>query len=104
MSAHETGAKTILLGREMGRDEGKDIQRDSVYVNERVPPLANSRQCGRGILVELGNTIESEAMEEVSVSFSVEHLTSESTVIIFRNIQRRMCHVLQLLVQSEDEL
>jgi hypothetical protein len=30
MTAYETGAETVLLGGEMGGDEGKDIQRDAV--------------------------------------------------------------------------
>jgi hypothetical protein len=55
MAAYGAGAEKVLLGREMGGDEGKDIQWDTVYGNERVPPFANSRQRGRGLLVELGN-------------------------------------------------
>jgi hypothetical protein len=69
MTTYKTGAETVLLGREMGGDEGKDIQRDAVYMNEGVPPLADSRQRGRGILVELRNLIDGETTEEVSVSF-----------------------------------
>ena len=33
------------MGREMGGDQGKDIQREVVYWNEGVGPLANCRQC-----------------------------------------------------------
>ena len=65
-TAYKTGVETIHLGREMGRDEGKNIQRDAVYANEGVPPFADSRQRGRGIPVELRNHIDGEAREEVS--------------------------------------
>ena len=34
MTAYEGGPETILLGREMGGDEGKDFQWDAVYGNE----------------------------------------------------------------------
>ena len=42
MTAHETGAETILVGSEVGGNEGKDIQRDAVDWNERVLPFADS--------------------------------------------------------------
>jgi hypothetical protein len=60
MTAYKTGAESVLLGREMGGDEGENVQRDAVYTNERVPPLADSRQRGRGILVELRHRTERE--------------------------------------------
>ena len=69
MAAYRTGPKTILLGIEMGGDEGKDIQRNAVYAKEGVPPLPDSCQRGRDVLVQLRNIIESEAVEEVSASF-----------------------------------
>jgi len=78
----------------MGGDEGKDLRRDAVYVNEGVPPPADSRRRGRGTLVELRNLVGGEAIEEVSVSFPK---TS-------RNLRQRIRYVLQLLVQSKDEL
>jgi len=53
----------------MGGDEGKYIQRDAVYANEGVPPLADIRRRSRGALVKLRNGVEGEAAEEVSVSF-----------------------------------
>ena len=62
-TAHEGGLKTVLLGREMGGDEGKDLHRDAVYGNEGIPPLADGRQRGRGIPVELRNPVEGEAIE-----------------------------------------
>ena len=54
---------------EIGGDEGKDIQRNAVYAKEGVPPLPNSCQRGRDVLVQLRNIVESEAVEEVSASF-----------------------------------
>ena len=36
MTTHESAAETILLRREVGGDEGKDIQRDAVDGNEGV--------------------------------------------------------------------
>jgi len=84
MTANKTGAEAVLLGREIRGDDGKDIQRDAVYANEGVPPLADIRQRGRDILVELGNIIEGEAVEEVSVLFP---RLREGSAIIFRNTQ-----------------
>jgi hypothetical protein len=66
MAAHGTGTETVLLGREVGGDEGKDIQRDAICASERVPPFANSRQRGRGLLIKLRHLIERDAAEEVS--------------------------------------
>ena len=43
MTAYESGAETVVLGREMGGDEGEDIQREAVYGNEGVHPLADCR-------------------------------------------------------------
>jgi len=66
VTAHKAGTEAVVLGREMGRDEGKDIQRNTVYANERVPPLAEIRQCGREVPVELRNVIKGEAVWGVS--------------------------------------
>ena len=41
MATHRSGMETVLLGGEVGRDEGKDIRRDAVDGDERVLPLAN---------------------------------------------------------------
>ena len=94
MAAHKTDVKTVLLGREMGGDEGKDVQRNAVYAKEGVPPLPDSCQRGRDILVQSRNVIKSEATKEVSASFLKQLL----------HIRRRMCCALQLLTQSEGEL
>lgn len=101
MTAYEAGAKPVPLEGEMGRDEGKDIQRDAVYVKEGVPPLPDIRQRGRDVLVELRNIVESKAAEEVSVSFLK---ISRASPVIFRDLRRRICRMLQLLAQGEDEL
>ena len=61
MTTYKTGVETVLLGGEMGGDEGKDVQRDAIYANERVPPLADIRRRGRGTLVKLRNIVEGEA-------------------------------------------
>ena len=69
VTAYETCAETVTLGREVGRDDGKDIQWDAIYANEGIPPLTNIRQHGRDFMVELGNAVKGGAVEEVSVSF-----------------------------------
>ena len=73
VTAYKSGAKTVLLRREKGGDDGKDIQWDTVYGSEGVPPLAGSRQRGRNVLVKLRDVIEGEAIEEVRVSFPKAH-------------------------------
>ena len=70
MAAYVTGTETVCLGIEVGGDEGKDVQRDAVDTNKRVPPLANVRQSGRNIPVELGDIVKGEAVKEVGVSIS----------------------------------
>ena len=45
MKAHESGAEKVPLGRKMGGDDRKDIQRDAVNGDERVPPFADVCQC-----------------------------------------------------------
>ena len=57
------GPETVRLGREMGGDQGKDLQRDAIYANEGVPPLADCRQRGCRTPVEPTNFIEGEAVE-----------------------------------------
>ena len=69
VAAHETGTEAVLLGREMGGDERKDIQGDAVYANEGVPPFTNGRQRDRGILIKLTDLVETVATEGVSGSF-----------------------------------
>ena len=68
MAAYMAGVETVRLGMEVGGDEGKDVQRDAVDVNEGIPPLANVRQCGRDIPVELGDIVKGKAVKEVGVS------------------------------------
>ena len=45
---------------EMGRDEGENLQRETIDGDERVPPLTDSLQRSKGIPVELRNGIEGE--------------------------------------------
>ena len=45
----------------MGGDEGENVRRNTVYGDERVPPLANSRQCSRGVVIELRGLAEGKA-------------------------------------------
>lgn len=102
MTAHKTGTKLVLLGTKMRGDEGKDIQRNTVYANERVPPLADIRQCDRNVPVELRNIIEDKVVEEVSVS-SFKIASGSIMSMIFRNVRWRVRRALQLLVQGKDE-
>ena len=68
MTTHVTGPETVFLGTEMGGDEGKDIQRNPVDIDEGVPPFMDVCQRGRSIPVELRNIVKGEAIEEVSLS------------------------------------
>ena len=34
MAADETGAEAVVLGSEIGGDEGKNVQRDAIYGNK----------------------------------------------------------------------
>ena len=69
VTAYESGAEPVSLGRKAGGDEGENLQWDAVDGNEGVPPLADNSQCGRNIAVELRNLFEGGAIEEVSASF-----------------------------------
>ena len=70
MKANEASAETVALVKEIGRDEGKDVLREAVDGNKRVSPLANNRQDGGNILVQLRNLVEAIATEEVRKSIS----------------------------------
>ena len=63
MTAYESGPEPVRLGREMGGDQGKNLQRDAIYGNEGIPPLADGRQRDRDIPVKLRNLVEREAIE-----------------------------------------
>ena len=105
MTTYKTGVETVLLGGEMGGDEGKDIQRDAIYANEGVPPLADSCQCGRSILVESGNLFKGGGRAIVEVNTSFPGRTSRaSPQRFFCHVRRGMGYTLQFLVESEDEL
>ena len=45
MATHRSGMETVLLGWEVGGDEGKDIRRNAVDKSEGVPPFTNGCQC-----------------------------------------------------------
>jgi hypothetical protein len=82
----------------MDGDEGEDVQRDSIYANERIPPFANSRQRSGGILIKLRDLVEGETAGEADVSGIVPKTT------FFYNVRRRAGCAPQLFVQGEDEL
>ena len=44
MTTDGSGVETVPLGREVGGYERKDVQRNTVDGNERVPPRADSCQ------------------------------------------------------------
>jgi hypothetical protein len=81
----------------MGGDEGEDVERNAIDRGQRVLPFADSRQRGRGVLVELRNRIRSETVPKLWLAWPP--YTNE-----IHNVRRRIRHALQLLVQSEDEL
>ena len=73
MTADGTCVENVPLGREVGGDEGKDVQRDAVNASEGVPPFTNSTKRGRNVAVELRHVRRGEATEVVSVSFLHEY-------------------------------
>ena|SRR5258708_688415 len=74
-TAHESSADTVLLRREVGGDEGKDIQRDAVDGSGEVLQFADSCECGEDIAFELRNHVKGEATVAVSTSFFNESRT-----------------------------
>ena len=44
MTAHRSGVETVLLGREVGRDQGEDVHRDAIDASEGVFPFADGCQ------------------------------------------------------------
>lgn len=66
LTAHEGGVEKVILRREMGGDERKDIQRDTVDRDERVPPLADICQRRRNILTKLRDVAKGEAVVGIS--------------------------------------
>ena len=103
MAAYEGGSEPVRLGGEMGGDEGKNLQRDAIYGNEGIPPLADGRQRDRYIPVKLRNLVEREAIERVSMLSSCK-TPAVGLTMVFRDVQRRIHTALQLFVQGEDEL
>lgn len=69
MTAHESGAETIFLKMEVGGDEGKDIQWDTVDGSKGVLPFTDGPECGRNIPLKLRDRVQGEAMEVFNASF-----------------------------------
>ena len=57
MTAHKTREETVLLGREVGGDEGKEIQRDAVDVSDGVLPFTDNSKYGRNFALEVRNLV-----------------------------------------------
>ena len=72
VAADESGAESVLLGRQVGGDEGKNVEWDAIDGSKRVPPFTDRCQCGRSVPVELRNGIQREAAEEVSSPFLID--------------------------------
>jgi hypothetical protein len=62
MTAHRTDEKYVTPRGEIGGDKSENVKRDAIDRDERVPPLADRRQRGRGVMVKLRNHIQSEAV------------------------------------------
>jgi len=80
MAAYKSGTETVLLRREMGGDYGEDVQRETVYGNEGVDPLADGHHRSRGIPVEIRNLTQGEPIGK-TVNAA---LVSGATVILQR--------------------
>ena len=46
MTAHVGGIKSVIVIKEMGRDEGENFSREAIDGGKRVPPSADDRQRG----------------------------------------------------------
>lgn len=86
MAADESCTEAIFLGGKVGGDKEKGVQWDTIYADQCVLPLADGRECGRNVLLELGNRIRAVATEEVNMS------SSNQSGPPFRNVQWRKCH------------
>ena len=77
MAADKGGTESVLLGREMGGDQGKNIRWYAVYGNEGVHPLADGRQCSRGVIIQGESTRD--VVSVLAGEATVNSLTMEST-------------------------
>ena len=87
MTAYKTCTEVVLLGREIGGYKGKDVQREAVDANERVPPFANSCQRDCGVVIKLGDLIQSDAVK-VSSMYLYPETPKASTTYDERNAAR----------------
>lgn len=87
MAAYETGMEDVFLRREMGGYEGNDVQREAVDGGERVPPFANSCQRDCGVVIKLGDLIQSDAVK-VSSMYLYPETPKASTTYDERNAAR----------------
>ena len=58
MTTHGTCVNEVRLAGQVGRDKGEDFLRETIYGDERVPPLADVRQRDRSVLIEFRDHIE----------------------------------------------
>ena len=72
MAAHEGGVEAAFLRGRVCGDGGRGVQWDAVFVNEGIPPPADSRQRCRGVLEKLRNPTEGEPTEQASISSHME--------------------------------
>ena len=97
MTAHESGAETVLLRREVGGDEGKDIQRDTVDGCEGVLQFADGYRCIRDIPFGLRNGVHGKAT-----------MTSSGQRVVLQRprvrVQRKTRCMPQPLAESKDKL
>ena len=86
----------MLIGREVCGDEGENFRRDAIDRDKWISSLADGRQRGRGIVVELRNGIRGEPV------FRRGDQCSPSATFILRDLRRTMHDVLEFLVQDDE--
>ena len=78
MTTDEGGAKAVVLRGEVGWDERKDVQRNTVNADEGVLPFSDGCKRGRDVPVELRNRVQGEAANRISQSSSSQPLVTHS--------------------------
>jgi hypothetical protein len=66
MTTHKSGTEAVTLEREMGGDEGKDIQQNAVDGSEEVLPFTDGYKCGPNVAFQSRNRVQVKATEVVS--------------------------------------